>query len=167
LRGALEDLERDEKDEPITDEDVERFRLYITGHARTDAWQPVFERLERGELTWRKIVEDFASGNLDRETARALTSLRDVPPATPEQLSEIGFDRFAPEKAEAEPEEPEPEPEQPADAGGRFVGRCLTDDEDWGAGGEVAVGYDERISGKHLRARTLRGRDGDGPRAGV
>ncbi|WP_028851824.1 hypothetical protein [Thermocrispum municipale] len=131
LRGALEDLERDEKDEPITDEDVERFRLYITGHARTDAWQPVFERLERGELTWRKIVEDFASGNLDRETARALTSLRDVPPATPEQLNEIGFDRFAPEKAEAEPEEPEPEPEQPADAGGGFGGRFFNDDDDW------------------------------------
>ena len=128
-RAALEEVERNEVDEPITDEEVERFRLYVTGHARTDAWQPVFDRIERGELTWREVVENYASGDLDRETAKALTSMQHVPAANAEQLAEIGITPAAPQ---AEVTEPQDEPEESAHEDvGSAGGRLFAEDDDW------------------------------------
>ncbi|HEX2132991.1 MAG TPA: hypothetical protein VHH15_15690 [Actinophytocola sp.] len=94
--------------EPPSDEDVERIKAYVEGHARTEEWQRVLERINRGEVTWREVVEGLATGRLDHETAAAFDSLSRVPPASLEKLVEIGV---APaEQPEEPPAEPEPEP---------------------------------------------------------
>lgn len=88
VQEVEEKLAKDTK--PLTNEEVERFKRYILGHARTDEWQPVLDRIERGELTWRQIVEGLAEGRLDREVSAALASLSKVPPATMDSLVSIG-----------------------------------------------------------------------------
>jgi hypothetical protein len=76
--------------EPPSDEDIERITNYVTGHARTAEWQHVIERIDRGQLTWREVVEGFVDQTLDPDVGAAFTSLTRVPPASPEKLVEIG-----------------------------------------------------------------------------
>jgi hypothetical protein len=76
--------------EPPSDEDVERIENYVTGHAHTAEWRHVIERIDRGQLTWREVVEGFVNQNLDPDVSAAFTSLTNVPPASLEKLVEIG-----------------------------------------------------------------------------
>lgn len=114
VRAALEEMEQREKDEPPpSDEEVERFRRFVTGHVRTDEWQRVLERIDRGELTWRGLVEDFAAGRTDREVNAAFASLQHAPPASEQELIELGIQAAEPADAgdvvdDAPPPAPEP-----------------------------------------------------------
>jgi hypothetical protein len=76
--------------EPPTDEDVARIREFVLGHAMTEQWRLVVERINRGELTWRGIVEGLVYGNLDRGVSAAFASLSRVPPVSMEELVRTG-----------------------------------------------------------------------------
>src|SRR5688500_16540112 len=72
VREQLAEFERKVGDPaPPTEEDVERVRTFVLAHARTDEWQPVLDRINRGELTWREVVSGLAAGNADRSVAAA------------------------------------------------------------------------------------------------
>jgi hypothetical protein len=75
---------------PPSDEDVERMKKYILGHAMTEEWRQVVKRIDRGEVTWREIVDGLFHGTLDREVAVALRSLHRVPPASMDDLVQLG-----------------------------------------------------------------------------
>lgn len=92
---------------PPTAEEVERIRKFVLGHARTDEWQRVIDLINRGELTWREVVEGLANGRLDHRVAAAFDSLSTVPPADTAKLVEIGVLPVEPpgERAEDRPEE--------------------------------------------------------------
>lgn len=72
--------------EPPTEEDVERIRKFVLGHAMTEQWRAVVERINRGELTWRGIVEGLVYGTLDRGVSAAFASLSRVPPVSVAEL---------------------------------------------------------------------------------
>jgi hypothetical protein len=94
--------------EPPSDEDVERIKNYVTGHARTVEWQQVIERINRGQLTWHEVVEGLVNQTLDNEVSAAFQSLTRVPPASLETLIAIGvFPAEPPDEAEASDEEPD------------------------------------------------------------
>jgi hypothetical protein len=76
--------------EPPTDEEVQRIKAYVLGHARTEEWNRVIERIGRGELTWREVVEGLSTGRVDRGVAAAFDSLSRVPPASLNELVESG-----------------------------------------------------------------------------
>lgn len=91
VQAKSHELEQTMRDrEPPSDEDVGRIRTYVLGHAMTDAWKQVVERINRGELTWRQVVEGLVTGNLDRGVVAAFASLSTAPPASMEKLIEIG-----------------------------------------------------------------------------
>lgn len=71
---------------PPSDEDVARVRDFVLGQAPTEQWQPILTRIDRGELTWREVVDGLATGNVDRTVAAAFESL---PTTTPENLPEL------------------------------------------------------------------------------
>lgn len=97
--------------EPPSDEDVERLRKYILGHAMTEQWRQVVERINRGELTWREIADGLFYGTLDREVAAAFRSLSRVPPASQEELIAIGvLEPVQPDAQSAGEAEPVDEP---------------------------------------------------------
>lgn len=77
--------------EPLTNAEVEQFKAYVLGHARTEEWQPVIDRIERGESSWREVVEGVAEGRFDQDVSAALASLSKVPPATVESLVDMGL----------------------------------------------------------------------------
>ena len=91
LRARLTELKRT-ADTPAApaDEDVERIKAFVLGHARTDEWQPVLDRIDRGELTWSAVAKGLMCGNADRDVAAAFEALRNTPPASVEKLVEIG-----------------------------------------------------------------------------
>lgn len=108
VQERVDELEQKMADqEPPSDEDVERFKTYILGHARTDEWQQVIDLIDQGELTWRQVVDGLAAGNLDRRVAAAFESLSKVPPASMEKLIEIGV--FPAELPDKEPDGDEAE----------------------------------------------------------
>lgn len=114
--------------EPPSDEDVERIKNYVTGHARTTEWRAVVERINRGQLTWREVVEGFVYQTLDREVSAAFRSLTRVPPASVEKLIEIGvFPADMLEDAEADVEADD----EPDDTAGRDHDDDELEDEDW------------------------------------
>jgi hypothetical protein len=91
VQAKSDELEQAMRDrEPPSDEDVERIRTYVLGHATTDEWTQVVDRINRGELTWRQVVEGLVTGHLDRGVAAAFASLSTVPPASMAKLIEIG-----------------------------------------------------------------------------
>ncbi|GAB3453457.1 hypothetical protein [Actinophytocola sediminis] len=96
-----------EKDPP-SDEDVERMKKYILGHAMTEQWRQVVKQIERGELTWREVVDGLFYGTLAPEVAAAFRSLNRVPPASMDDLVELGVLPAPP--ADQPPAESEPEP---------------------------------------------------------
>jgi hypothetical protein len=100
-----------------TDEDVERIKAFVLGHARTDEWRPVLDRIDRGELTWRAVAEGLARGGADRDVATAFDTLSAVPPASVEKLVEIGVFPARPPAEEAATEPP--------------VDEDRDDDEEW------------------------------------
>jgi hypothetical protein len=113
LAAQTQEFEKrfDEK-EPPSDEDVERLKKFILGHAMTEQWRAVVERIDRGELTWREIVDGLFYGTLDREVAAAFRSLSRVPPASQEDLIAMGVlvpvpDAQAAEAAESVDDSPE------------------------------------------------------------
>lgn len=110
--------------EPPSDEDVERLRKFILGHAMTEQWRAVVERINRGELTWREIVDGLFYGTLPPDVSAAFRSLSRVPPASQEDLVAMGVLVPVPdaEAAAAEPEA-EAEDDKPAATGG--------DDDEW------------------------------------
>lgn len=69
---------------PVTDEEVAQFKGHILGHARTPEWQRVIDRIERGELTWRDVVQSMADARPAPSIAAAFASLSNVPPASTE-----------------------------------------------------------------------------------
>ncbi len=76
--------------EPPTDEDVERIREFVLGHAMTEQWRLVVERINQGELTWRGIVEGLVHGTLDRGVSAAFASFTRVPPVSLAELVHSG-----------------------------------------------------------------------------
>lgn len=105
MRTRLAELKRT-ADTPAApaDEDVDRIRTFVLGHARTDEWQPVLDRIDRGELTWRAVAEGLGCGNADRGVAAAFEALRHTPPASVEKLVELGiFPARLPDDPPAEP----------------------------------------------------------------
>lgn len=91
LEAKVEQFEqRFNEKEPPSDEDVERMKKYILGHAMTEQWRQVVQRINRGELTWREIVNGLFYGTLDREVSAAFRSLNRVPPASMEELVQLG-----------------------------------------------------------------------------
>jgi hypothetical protein len=76
---------------PPTDEDVARLRTFVLGHARTEQWQPVLDRIDRGELTWREVAEGLACGGADRDVAAAFAALAHAPAAGVAELVELGI----------------------------------------------------------------------------
>jgi hypothetical protein len=108
--------------EPPSDEDVERIKNFVTGHARTTEWRAVIERIDRGHLTWREVVEGFVHQTLDRDVSAAFRSLTRVPPASVEKLMEIGV--FPADMLDgAEPDD------EPDDTAGQDADDL--EDEDW------------------------------------
>jgi hypothetical protein len=97
--------------EPPTDEEVQRIKAFVLGHARTEEWNRVIERINRGELTWREVVEGLSTGRLDRGVAAAFDSLSRVPPASLDELIESGV--FPPMPSDTAPTDDKPatEPE--------------------------------------------------------
>jgi len=91
VRAKADELEqRSQAQPPPSDEDVERIKNFVLGHARTEEWQRVIDRIDRGELSWRQVVDGLANGTLDHRAAAAFASLSRVPPASMEKLIEIG-----------------------------------------------------------------------------
>jgi hypothetical protein len=111
---ALEARTAAKGDEPPSDEDVERIEKFVKGHAHTGEWQKVIERIDRGHLSWREVVEGLAgTGPVDPEVTAAFNSLSKVPPASLEKLIDIGvFPAELPGEATAEAD-PEPEQQTP------------------------------------------------------
>ncbi|OQO94569.1 hypothetical protein B1813_00145 [Saccharomonospora piscinae] len=107
------------KSAPPTDEEIERIRLFVLGHARTPEWERVIELINRGLLSWREVTDGLATGRLDHRVAAAFDSLSKVPPASEAALAEIGVIR-------TEPADDEPEPPTP----GRPVARGPREDDD-------------------------------------
>lgn len=106
VRAKVDEFEQKvgEPERP-TDDQVERIKNFVVGHAKTAEWQLVIDRINRGQLTWRQVVEGLAYGNLDSEVSAAFRSLSRVPPASMEKLVEIGvFPRELPAEAPAEDE---------------------------------------------------------------
>jgi hypothetical protein len=100
--------ERFAEKEPPSDEDVERLKKFILGHAMTEQWRQVVERINRGELTWREIADGLFHGTLPPDVAAAFRSLGRVPPASQEDLVAIGVLEPVPGAQTAAPvEEPE------------------------------------------------------------
>lgn len=122
LEAEVQQFERRfaEKDPP-SEEDVDRLRKYILGHAMTEQWRAVIERIDRGELTWRQIVNGLFHGNLPPEVSAAFRSLNRVPPASMEELVHLGV------------LPPPPPTEQPAAApeAGNRRSRRRDDDDEW------------------------------------
>ncbi|MEU6645948.1 hypothetical protein ABZ863_25835 [Saccharomonospora sp. NPDC046836] len=108
--------------QPPTNEEVARFKAYVLGHARTEEWQVVVERIGRGELTWRQIVESVAEGRLDRDVSAAMASLTRVPPTTMESLTQSGV---LPDLDKAAAEDKDEKPAQDT----RHERPALSDDE--------------------------------------
>jgi hypothetical protein len=118
LEAKVEQFEqRFNEKEPPSDDDVERMRKYILGHAMTEQWRQVVMRIDRGELTWREIVDGLFHGTLDREVSAAFRSLNRVPPATVDELVQLGV-------------LPAPPPDQPSDEPEDTATRSGPDDED-------------------------------------
>jgi hypothetical protein len=136
VRAQVEEFERklDAEEEPPSDEDVERIKNFVLGHARTEEWQRVIEMINRGDLSWREVVDSFAAGRLDHRVAAAFASLSRVPPASMEKLVEIGvFPASLPEDTPAAPAddaEDEP-PAQDERTKYTFDVFAAQDDEDW------------------------------------
>lgn len=129
--ATLDEIQQqDADDQPPTDEDVARFAAFITGHARTEAWEAVITRIDRGELTWRQVVEGLAAGRMDRQVAAAFTSLQGVPPATEDELVEIGIIPAAADRPEPAADDEPAEAEQPAPRaiGDRFYAGDVDDE---------------------------------------
>lgn len=118
----LEQTMRDQ--EPPSNEDVERIRTYILGHAMTGEWKQVVDRINAGELTWRQVVEGLLTGNLDRSVAAAFASLSTVPPASLEKLTEIGV--FPAERPDTPPTD-----DKPSHANENTNRAAAQDDEPW------------------------------------
>lgn len=135
LRAKVEEVEQKlaEDAQPPTNAEVERFKAYVLGHGRTAEWQVVLERIGRGELTWRQIVEGVADGRFDRDVSAAMASLSRVPPASMESLVEIGVLPDLEKAGQAE----EQDAEQPAGDDGETPGegassaRDDNDDDEW------------------------------------
>jgi len=110
---ALEAKTAAKGDEPPSDEDVERIEKFVRGHAHTEEWRKVVERIDRGHLTWRQVVEGLAgTGPVDPEVTAAFNSLSRVPPASLEKLIDLGvFPASLPgeETVVEEPETPAPQ----------------------------------------------------------
>jgi len=115
-KAAQLDQRLDER-EPPSDEDVERMKKYVLGHAMTEEWRQVVARIDRGELTWREIVDGLFHGTLDREVSAAFRSLSRVPPASVEELVQLGV-------------LPTPPSERPPIAGPRTTATHRDDDDD-------------------------------------
>ena len=91
LEAKVEQFEqRFNEKEPPSDEDVDRLRKYILGHAMTEQWQQIVKRIDRGELTWRQIVDGLFHGTLPPDVSAAFRSLTRVPPTSVEELVELG-----------------------------------------------------------------------------
>jgi len=104
LRARLDEIRQKTAPATPSDEDVERIKAFVLGHARTDEWQPVLDRIDRGELTWRAVAEGLMCGNADRGVAAAFEALRNTPPASVEKLVEIGvFPARLPDEPPADP----------------------------------------------------------------
>lgn len=112
--AVVEQIARHE-DKPLTDEEVDQLKTYVTGYARTPAWDKVTARIAAGELTWREVVETMARPT-DPDIAAAFRSLRTVPLPTPEQLTDL-FGGSAPQ-----PAEPAQPTHQPVDDDDYFEG---------------------------------------------
>lgn len=118
LEAKVEQFEqRFNEKEPPSDEDVDRMRKYILGHAMTEQWQQVLNRIDRGELTWREIVDGLFHGTLDREVAAAFRSLNRVPPSSVDELVQLGV-------------LPAPPPDQPPAEPRATTRRGAPDDDD-------------------------------------
>ncbi|TDQ01071.1 hypothetical protein [Labedaea rhizosphaerae] len=88
---ALEAKTAAKGDAPPSDEDIERIEKFVRGHAQTPEWQKVIERIDRGHLSWREVVEGLAgTAPADSEVTAAFRSLSRVPPASLEKLIDIG-----------------------------------------------------------------------------
>lgn len=130
LRAKVDEVsERLANEEPPTDAEVERFEAFITGYARTDAWQPVLDRIERGQLTWRAVVDNLVSGRVDPDIAAGMASLTQVPPATPEELVEAGV--FPAPEAQAGSAEAADDPEERDQSGHADRFAAAQDEEEW------------------------------------
>lgn len=62
-----------ENDKPVTEDDIETFREFVTGPGRTPEWDAIGARIAGGEVTWRAVLEgDLAK---DSGLAEALASM--------------------------------------------------------------------------------------------
>lgn len=77
-------------EEPATEEEVDEFRQFVTGRGYAPEWAEVIERIGRGELTWREVVE--ASDSRDSSIQAAYDSMRRVPPLWMETSAESAPD---------------------------------------------------------------------------
>jgi hypothetical protein len=109
--------------EPPTDEEVRRIKAFVLSHARTEEWNRVIERINRGELTWREVVEALSTGRIDRGVAAAFDSLSRVPPASLNELVESGV-------FPAMPTDSAPADDKPADEPKTGSPRHHDDDDD-------------------------------------
>jgi len=125
LQAKIEEIdEKLAKDSaPPSAEEVDQFRTYVLSHARTDEWQVVTDRIDRGELSWRQIVEGIAENTVDRDVSAAFASLSKVPPATLDSLIASGVLPDPDAAVEQAPEEEDASPARPAAYG--------DDDDEW------------------------------------
>ena len=88
---ALEAKTAAKGDAPPSDEDIERIEKFVRGHAQTPEWAKVIDRIDRGHLSWREVVENLTgTAPADSEVTAAFRSLSRVPPASLEKLIDIG-----------------------------------------------------------------------------
>ncbi|MGQ0842140.1 hypothetical protein [Actinokineospora sp.] len=55
----------DDADEPMTDEEVDSFRQFVTGPGLTAQWRWVAQRIAEGSFTWRDVIEGGARSDPD------------------------------------------------------------------------------------------------------
>ncbi|TCP53455.1 hypothetical protein EV191_10422 [Tamaricihabitans halophyticus] len=122
---------------PLTNAEVDRFKAYIEGHVKTPEWQAVLERIARGELTWRQIVEGVAEGELDRDVSAAMASLTRVPPANTAELTAIGVLPDMDKAAKAMRDAEAPEQGGSTESAPRARASEPADDDDWFEGGSI------------------------------
>jgi hypothetical protein len=93
--NLLADMAKEDQGQ-LTEEDIDRLRAYVTGHARTPEWERVIARIEAGELTWAQVADD-PLGRADPDVGAAFRSLSQVPPLSEAEIVELYGGTPAPE----------------------------------------------------------------------
>lgn len=80
IRKSDELLEEFREEMVVTQEEIDNFSALVTGRCRTPEWDAVIDRINRGELSWKQLLEGKYS--VDPDIVAAFESLRSIEPLT-------------------------------------------------------------------------------------